>query len=99
MSLRELKARLKSATGASRELDDLVTKTLRVPARNYSSSVDDCLEAIHELFPDAHWHLGRAVDGVSMYATLEDGDRREESQGVTIPLVLLSIIVAHLERR
>jgi hypothetical protein len=98
MSLRGLQSRLKSATGASDDLDKLIAKALNVGERHYSSSVDDCIELIHELFPNAHWHLGRAADGVSMYATIEGNGHREESSGVTIPLVLLSVIVAHLEK-
>ena len=98
MGLRNLKSHLKTATGASKDLDELVAKTLKVQKRDYSSSVDDCIELIHELFPDAHWHLGRAANGVSMYATLDEGGHREESTGTTIPLVLLSVIVAHIER-
>jgi len=96
MSLRALKSQLKSATGASKDLDQLIAETLHVPRRDYSSSVDDCIELIHEVFPNAHWHLGRAANGVSVYATLEDGRHREESSGTTIPLVLLTVIAAHM---
>ncbi len=98
MSLKTLKSALETASGASPDLDSLVAETLHVRARDYSSSVDDCIELIHELFPDSHWHLGRAANGVSMYATLEEGGHREERDGGTIPLVLLSVIVAHLAR-
>ena len=87
-----------AASGASKDLDRLIAETLRVPRQDYSSSVDACIELIHELFPDSHWHLGRAANGVSMYATLDEGGHREESTGTTIPLVLLSVIVAHIER-
>ena len=99
MKLASLKSRLNKATGASSELDRLVANTLGVPERDYSYSIDACIDLIHELFPKAHWHLGRAADGVSMYATLEEGDVREEHSGPTIPLTLLNVIVAHLGRK
>ena len=99
MKLAGLKSRLNKATGASPELDRLVADTLGVPERDYSYSVDACIELIHELFPKAHWHLGRDADGVSMYATLEESDVREEYSAPTIPLALLNVIVAHLGRK
>ena len=96
MSLKELKSSIDAATGASKALDQQIAETLNVAKRDFTSSVDDCITLIHELFPKAHWHLGRAGDGVSVYATIEDNGHRSESSGVTIPLVLLAVIVAHL---
>jgi len=80
------------ATGPSRALDQAVSDILSVPLRDYSSSVDACLSVIHERLPTAHWHVGRADDGVSMYATLTNGRHRAESTNVTVPLALLKVI-------
>jgi hypothetical protein len=88
---------LESATGPSRKLDRAACKALGVPNRNYSSSVDACLELIHERLPAAHWHVGRAEDGVSVYATLSNGRHREESTKVTVPLALLTVTARFLD--
>jgi len=87
-----------SATGPSRKLDLAISKTLNVPLRDYSSSVDACLELIHEKLPTAHWHVGRGTDGVSMYASLTTGRQRIERTNVTVPLVLLAVVLASLDR-
>jgi len=87
-----LKDRIEQATGPSRALDQAVSDALNVPLRDYSSSVDACMGLIHELFPTAHWHVGRADDGVSMYATLTKGRHRAESTNITVPLALLKVI-------
>ncbi len=88
---------LKTTTGPSKGLDRAITKELNVPPRDYSSSVNACLKLIHERLPSAHWHVGRAVDGVSVYATLSNGARRVENTNTTVPLALLSVVAALLE--
>ena len=95
----DLPSLLKSTTGSSRILDEAISKELNVPLRGYSSSVDACLELIHELLPSSHWHVGRAEDGMSMYASLADGHKREESTNVTVPLALLSVVVSFMGRK
>lgn len=93
MTLAKLKSLLKATTGASNDLDVAVADALDVPHRSYSSSVDACRALIDEVLPTAHWHIGRAADGVSMYATLTEGEREVESEGPTVPLVLLKVVV------
>ncbi len=83
---------METATGPSKELDQAVADILGVPIRDYSSSVDACLELIHDLLPGAHWHIGRANDGVSLYAALTKGRHRVENTNVTVPLALLTVI-------
>ena len=65
MTTPEFSSLLQSATGPSRALDKAIAKDLHVPVRDYSSSVDTCLELIHECLPKVHWHVGRAADGLS----------------------------------
>lgn len=92
MTRKNLSSRIKSATGPSKELDQAIAEAFHVPLKDYSSSVDACLELIHTRHPTAHWHVGRAEDGVSLYASLADGDHEEESTSVTVPLSLLMVI-------
>ncbi len=87
-------ALLKIASGPSQKLDQAICKELNVPLRDYSSSVDACLALIHQCQPAAHWHIGRAEDGVSVYASLSQGQRRAESTSTTVPLALLSVLAA-----
>lgn len=88
---------LKTSTGPSRKLDREIARALNVPIKEYSSSVDTCLALIHDCLPAVHWHVGRAEDGVSLYASLSNGDRRAESTSTTVPLALLSVLAAFLE--
>jgi len=67
---------LDAATGPSKALDRAIAKDFDVPRRDYSSSVEACLELIHERLPSVHWHVGRAADGVSFYALLADGRQK-----------------------
>jgi len=97
MTMTELTTLLDSTTGASKPLDKALSDTLKVPLRDYSSSVDACLELIHERLPKAHWHVGRAEDGVSVFATLVEGDHREEAMRVTVPLALLTVLMKFLD--
>ncbi len=96
MAETELPAPLKIAIGASGRLDRAVARTFDVPMRDYSSSVDACLQLIHEKLPKAHWHVGRTEDGVSLYASLSQGRRKEESTSGTVPLALLNVVVKFL---
>ena len=98
MTKADLTPLLKATTGSSKALDRAVSDALDVPLRDYSSSVDACLKLIHEKMPSAHWHIGRAEDGVSFYATLADSHHREESTNVTIPLALLTVVVRFMKR-
>ena len=96
MNKTDLLALLTITNGSSKALDRAVSDALDAPERDYSSSVDACLDLIHKRMPKAHWHVGRAEDGVSMYATLAHGRHREENTNVTIPLALLTVMVKSL---
>lgn len=90
----DLSALLAGATGPSKALDRAVARQLDAPPGDYSSSVDACLNLIHRLFPGAHWHVGRAEDGVSVYASLHQGEKRAEKTDITVPLALLGALLA-----
>lgn len=83
---------LAAASGPSKELDRAVADAFGVPARDYSASVEACLELIHAVAPAAHWHVGRAADGVSVYARLSEGEREVEKTAMTVPLALLGVV-------
>ncbi len=85
------------ASGPSKKLDKAICKELNVPLRDYSSSVDASLTLIHQCLPAAHWHIGRAEDGVSVYASLSQGRQRAECTSTTVPLALLSVLAAFLK--
>ena len=89
----DLKGLMAKATGPPSELDRAVAEALAVPVREYSASVDACLWLIHDLLPNTRWHVGRADDGVSIYATLTKGQHHAECTNVTVPLALLTVIV------
>ena len=97
MNLSELESTIRSATGADSNLDRQIASTLHVTDRDFTSSVDACLDLLHEKFPTTHWHVGRAADGVGVYAFLEDGDVKCEAEDVTVPLALLAVIIQGLE--
>ncbi len=97
-ALAKLKKLIDAANGPSGQLDRAVSDALGVPLRDYSSSVDACLGLIHDLLPGAHWHVGRADDGVSLYASLSRGRRRAENTNTTVPLALLTVIAALTEK-
>lgn len=88
----DLSKRLATATGPSKALDRAVAAAFGVPLRDYSSSVDACLGLIHAVAPSAHWHIGRAADGVSVYARLSEGEREVERTAITVPLALLRAV-------
>lgn len=96
MNMTDLNTLLQATSGPSTKLDQAVSKALGVPHRDYSSSVDACLALIIEKLPTAHWHVGRAEDGVSVYATLTEGDHQAECTTGTVPLALLAAVVAFL---
>ncbi len=99
MKKTDLNTLLNKTTGASKDLDRAIAEELDLPLKEYSASVDICLELIHEQLPAAHWHVGRAADGVSMYATLSKGRHREECTRVTVPLALLTVAARFLMSR
>ncbi|MBL6929891.1 MAG: hypothetical protein ISR46_00220 [Rhodospirillales bacterium] len=96
MNLSRLEESIRSATGADANLDKYIGSALQVTERGFTSSVDACLELLHEKFPTAHWHIGRAVDGVGVYALVEDGDLNCKAEAVTVPLALLAFILQGL---
>ncbi len=89
---------LESAHGPSKKLDRAIADHLKVRYRDYSSSVDACLALIHETYPSAHWHVGRAEDGVSLYATISQGKKRVENTDITVPLALLGALGKFLKK-
>ncbi len=95
----DLRTLIETATGASKDLDRAISAQLGVPLKDYTSSVDHCLELIHESLPSAHWHVGRDANGVSIYATLANGRHKEECTHVTVPLALLSVAAKFLMKK
>lgn len=95
--------RIERARGADRALDADLAKILldasdraADEAPDYTESVDRCLELLHALLPDWHWHLGRDALGVFPYASLSKGKVVVRADGTTVPLVLLEVIVKAL---
>ena len=97
MNLSKLESTIRSASGADSNLDRKIASTLHVTDRDFTSSVDACLDLLHEKLPTTHWHVGRTADGVGVYAFLEDGDLKCEAEAVTVPLALLAVIIQGLE--
>jgi hypothetical protein len=97
MNLSKLESTIRSASGADSNLDRKIASTLHVTDRDFTSSVDACLDLLHEKLPTTHWHVGRTADGVGVYAFLEDGDVKCEAEAVTVPLALLAVIIQGLE--
>ena len=62
-----------------------------VPA--YTASVDQCLELLHAVLPDWHWHIGRDASGVFPYAALSKGKIVISADGTSVPLVLLTAMI------
>lgn len=104
--LASLLDRIEAATGADRALDAAVNRALApIHAENgtqdppdYTASVDRCLDLLHELLPDWHWHLGRGARGIMPYASLSNGEVTISADGTTVPQVLLAAIVKALQR-
>ena len=90
MSNQSLVQALAEATGPSRQLDERIAREWSVATKDYTASVDACLGLLHDKLPKAHWHVGRAADGVSIYATVNAGRTRAESTSGTVPLALLA---------
>lgn len=98
-SLDHLLGRLHAATGSDIELDAEILRALLgspCPAPGYTSSVDACLDLLHTVLPDWHWHVGHGANGIFPYATLSKGKTIVEADGTTVPLVLLLVIVKAL---
>lgn len=93
MNLSKLENDMRNATGADVKLDAQIATTLQVAKRDFTSSVDACLDLLLEKLPTAHWHVGRAADGVGLHAFLEDGKIKCEAESVTVPLALLMVIL------
>lgn len=83
---------LAAAGGPSKRVDRAVADAFGQPLRDYSASVDACLALFHAVLPAARWHVGRAADGVSVYARLSDGEREAECTAITVPLALLGAV-------
>ncbi len=102
-SLHSLKQRIESGNGADRDLDADIEKILCGPSDHppdYTASVDRCLELLHGVLPNWHWHLGRGATGMMPYATLSKGRTSVSADGTTVPQVLLAVIVrALIEQR
>jgi len=104
--LASLLDRIEAATGADRALDASIDRALApMHAWNraqdppdYTASVDRCLDLLHELLPDWHWHLGRGALGIMPYASLSNGKVAVSADGTTVPQVLLAAIVKALQR-
>ena len=101
--LKALTARIAETTGPSKQLDSLIEDAL-VPAnaeisgKNYTSSVDACLQLIEAVLPDWHWHVGHGPTGILPYASLsttalggEEDEYRVEADAATVPLALLHV--------
>ena len=97
MNQQSMRSLLETVIGPSKALDRAIARELQVPVRNYSSSVDACLELIHERLPLVHWHVGRGADGISMCATLDKGRHRAEVSHITVPLALLSVLATYIK--
>ena len=97
--LSSLLGRLEMAKGSDRPLDAVIEEELRgrtgkAPA--YTGSIDQCLELLHDILPNWHWHIGRDASGVFPYVTLSKGQTTARANGVTVPLVLLTAIIKAL---
>jgi hypothetical protein len=100
-ALASLLSHIKAATGADRTLDAAIEQTLRGRSQDppdYTASVDHCLDLLHELLPDWHWHIGRGARGIMPYASLSNGQITVSADGITVPLVLLAAIVMALRK-
>jgi len=106
--LSSLQQRIEVATGADHDLDAAIDRLLRravdappdtgadaVPEATpaYTASVDQCLELLHAVLPDWHWHIGRGASGVFPYATLSKGKTVISADGTSVPLVLLTAMI------
>ena len=94
-SLKSLQARIESAKGADRDLDADIERILVGPsddAPDYTASVDRCLELLHAILPNWHWHLGRCVTGVMPYVSLSNDKMTVSADGTTVPQVILTAI-------
>lgn len=98
-ALASLLERIETATGADRALDAFIEQALMGSSKDppdYTASVDRCLDLLHALLPDWHWHIGRGSRGIMPYASLSKGGVTVSADGTTVPQVLLSAIVKAL---
>ena len=98
MNFADLETALKATTGSDADLDKRIAATLKVKDRDFTSSVEACIDLVHEKLPHAHWHVGRSADGAGLYALLEDGRHMYEAEAATVPLALLVVIVQGLRQ-
>jgi len=97
--LKNLLTAIETASGADPRLDakiDNILRNSKEPGPAYTASVDSCLELIHDVLPDWHWHVGRGAGGVMPYASLSKGNLKVVADGVTVPLVILAATVKAL---
>ena len=97
--LADLLARVRAATGSDRDLDAAIADRLDQGGRGadvppYTSSVDACLDLVDRVLPGWHWHVGYGPQGVVPYAALANGPARHEASAPTVPLALLSALLA-----
>jgi hypothetical protein len=105
-ALAALLDRIEAATGADRALDAAIEQALAPPHAegpsrtppDYTASVDHCLDLLHALLPDWHWHIGRGARGIMPYVTLSNGRITVTAGGTTVPQVLLAAIVKALQK-
>jgi hypothetical protein len=101
--LEQLEVQISNATGEDDALDRMVADTLRggdKTRRNYTASIDDCVELIETVLPEWHWHIGRGPRGILPYATLQrsagaskEPQNHVEATAPTVPLALLLAVV------
>jgi len=95
-NLSTLLKRIESSKGADPVLDREIEKTLCAPSdevRDYTASIDRCLDLMHEILPAWHWHVGRGANGVMPYASMTKGTQTLVADGTTVPLVLLAVMI------
>jgi hypothetical protein len=81
------------ATGSDRALDSSIADAFERPERDYTASVDRCIDLLHEVLPGWSWHVGWNATGVLPYASLHHDHERIETAAPTVPLALLKGIV------
>ena len=101
--LDSLRTAVAAASGSDRALDAALHRVLGEEeddegAPAYSASVDACLALIHRLLPDWAWHVGFGPRGIVPYAYLHRDEERQEANAPTVPLALLAVMLAALQR-
>ncbi|MBC8338015.1 MAG: hypothetical protein ISR51_00975 [Rhodospirillales bacterium] len=101
-ALQTLQDRIETATGTDRALDADIEHILLGPsedAPNYTGSVERCMDLLHAVLPDWHWHLGRDATGMMPFARLSKGNMTVSADGTTVPLVLLAATIKALREQ